>query len=76
MYMCIANYFLRHVKFGAIVKLTIRCFLTIRQWRHIKDLLHIFCQASGMKFSDNKSMLMSLGGDDALVRDIFVMLNF
>ena len=30
MYTCVANYFLQHVKFGAIVKLTIRCFLTIR----------------------------------------------
>ena len=33
MYTCVANYFLQHVKFGEIVKLTIRCFLTIRLFR-------------------------------------------
>ena len=33
------------LKFGAI---------SLNEWRHLKDLLHVYCQSSRMNISDNK----------------------
>lgn len=49
---------------------------SLNEWRHFKDIPQTFCKAIGMKISDNKFVLMSAGGDEATVRDIFALLNF
>lgn len=49
---------------------------TLAEWRKIKEYLHDFCQDSGMKVSENKSILLCSGEDDELKREISTMFNF
>ena len=32
---------------------------SLTEWRHVKDLLHVYCEATGMNISDNKYVFIS-----------------
>ena len=47
---------------------------TMSEWIHIKDILLVYYSASSMKASERKSILMSSGGNEALIKDIVAFL--
>jgi len=49
---------------------------SLDEWRNIKALLMEYCQASRMKISEDKSVIMRLRDDDDLSKEIVALFNF
>ena len=66
---------LTQLLFGDDVLMVGVAYLT--EWRHYKNVMHIFFQASGMKgISENTSMLLSSGVVVDVEREITSLFNF